>query len=426
MPSETPSPIAATAPTSAPEPESTATPDPTSTATITKTLAASATPAATFPRPVETVPSDSFTIDASTTWHQVVDSLESPDWDCVRGALGESLEGAIAQTEIEQKLLEKLLPCLNPEDSRHILPIIFVASLAREGWDLTPEEVSCLRKEIGDIEVMAYMSGEEGAVEDFAKGTILCVPRPLIHQFTRGLGMERGEASEDEIACLQQGLLDVNWANALADESAATGDFLAVMFECVPGPVISRLVSGLGISVDDLDENEVSCLKARQASFGWLAAQDDETAAVAAVISGLLLCLPAKFASRMVAESGLSDVLEFNPEDLSEEDALCIGSSMAGLDWMALVDDDPAARAEFADALYSCAPGPIIAATIREFGLEMEHIGAEEEACLSEWVAGIDWRGVFADDPNALGSMDAGFRDCLAEVLLNEGGAAAG
>ncbi len=372
------------------------------------------------------VSSDGLTITANTTWQDVFDSLGIGDQDCIRGALGDSLENAIRQTEIGREQIGKLLPCLNPEASREILPVAFTAALVADGWELSQEEVACLRREIGVIDVLDYVSREHKAAEDFGRGTVLCVPKPVIYQFVGGLGVERGELSENEVSCLQQELLDFNWTTILADESAGSGDLLAVLFVCVPDPVISSLISGFGIGVDDLDDSEASCLKAQLASFDWSAVQKDESAAVTAVISDLFLCLPVRIASRIVAESGMSDILGFDPEDLSEEEYLCIGNSMASLDWIALVTDDPAADAEFADALFSCTPKLFITSMINEFGLEMEHLEREEEACLSEWASGLDWRGILADDAGALRSMGAGLQDCLPEILLPEGSAATG
>ena len=246
-------------------PTASALPDPTSTVQIEPT-------ATTVPATPTHIPSGDgavlgFTIDEYTTWRDLFDSRESPDEDCLRRALGESLEGAIAQTDINPILLDKLLPCLDPEISRDILPVVTMVGLAQEGWELSQEEVSCLRKEIGDVEVVAYASGEEGAVEDFAKGTILCVPRPLIHQFVAGLGIESRELSEVEITCLQQGLLAVNWGTVLADESGANRYVLSVLFGCMPDPVISLLISRFGISTADLDENEAICLRERLSSL---------------------------------------------------------------------------------------------------------------------------------------------------------------
>ena len=183
------------------------------------------------------------------------------------------------------------------------------------------------------------------------------------------------------------------------------------------------MIAGMGLSYEDLSEAESTCLRAQMSSFDWSAVEED---AVAAVISDLFLCIPARFASLMVAESGLSDVLGFHPEDLGEEVALCIGNSMASLDWTALVTDDPAATAEFATALYSCAPKLLIDLVIKEFGMGAEYIGEVQEACLNKWASDIDWKNVFSDAPDAFLGLESGFRACLPEVHLSEDGDATG
>ena len=234
-------------------------------------------------------------------------------------------------------------------------------------------------------------------------------------------GLSAGELSEAESTCLREWARDID--PAIFTSAAPPPGAMAEVIACIPDVFVSEMIAGMGLSAEDLSEAESTCLRGQMSSFDWSAVEED---AVAAVISDLFLCIPARFASLMVAESGLSDVLGFHPEDLGEEVALCIGNSMASLDWTALVTDDPAATAEFATALYSCAPKLLIDLVIKEFGMGAEYIGEVQEACLNKWASDIDWKNVFSDAPDAFLGLESGFRACLPEVHLSEDGDATG
>ena len=75
------------------------------------------------------------------------------------------------------------------------------------------------------------------------------------------------------------------------------------------------------------------CLRERLAGIDWAAAESEEVSMVAALISELFFCVPGPLATQMIAESGSSEILGFNPEDLSQEEAHCVGTRMAGMDW---------------------------------------------------------------------------------------------
>ena len=399
-------------PTAEPDPTPTATPEPTATSTPRPSPTVTQTPET--PESTTQVQIDPVLSEIFARLGLSAEELSEAESTCLREWAGDIDPAIFTSAAQPPGAMAEVVACI---------PDVFISEMiARMGLsygDLSEAESSCLREWAGDIDPAIFTSAEpppEAVAE-----VVACIPDVFISDMIERMGLSYEHLSEAESSCLREWGGDID--PAIFASAAPPPGAMAEVIACIPDVFVSEMIAGMGLSAEDLSEAESTCLRGQMSSFDWSAVEED---AVAAVISDLFLCIPARFASLMVAESGLSDVLGFHPEDLGEEVALCIGNSMASLDWTALVTNDPAATAEVAAALYSCAPKLLIDLAIKEFGMGAEYIGEVQEACLNKWASDIDWKNVFSDAPDAFLGLESGFRACLPEVHLSEDGDATG
>ena len=263
---------------------------------------------------------------------------------------------------------------------------------------------------------------------EFIASVFSCAPEQVIYSFVQVIGIEEGDLSKDEVSCFQERLAVIDWSLILDQDSADPGDFIAMIFECVPDPLISLVMEGFGIRFEELSDVDASCLRERLGGIDWAATLNDEKSATADLISNMIFCVPGQWASRMISETGLGAQYGFNPEDLSDEDADCFRDRIVSLDWGALGEKEPAAMGEFTAGLYSCAPKLLagIISSSSDFGVEPLELTVEQVDCLGELADRLDWAGIFSDNPASFQTFDMALQTCLPDEKDTENAEASG
>ena len=122
-----------------------------------------------------------------------------------------------------------------------------------EGTELDTEELSedqrsCLREWVAGADLIALATAPEdpAVIDDFAPNLWRCVPDLLISPMLRAMGVEMEELSEDERSCLREWVAGANLiALATAPEDPAViDDFVAHLESCVPDRFDSAASTG--------------------------------------------------------------------------------------------------------------------------------------------------------------------------------------
>ena len=351
----TPAATPTTAPAAAtPTPASAAPPPGQATATATATVAPSASPS---PVPVAAggVAELGLAIERDTRWGDLFETLTAAERSCFREEFGAALDETLAQP-LEQDATEAwevtAFACLAPATARAVLLETVLAGMAEDGVEPGAEERACLRATVAAADIPAVLAAEHEGDPAFA---------------------------------------------------AFAGAFLA----CLPDVFLDLLLLGAGLEAAGLGAEERACLLEAFDAADWAAAYAGGEGASATFAVELWGCVPALFVSSVLHEE----------VTLSEADAACLRAVFAALDPAELVaayeGDGDAAGAAFGE-IVSCVPGLMLAGAFGpELGLDLSEA---EEACLRDALAGLDWDGRRAVDPDA--EIALGVVRCVPDLLL--------
>ena len=226
-------------------------------------------------------------IDGGTAWRDLYETLGESERSCLREELGEAR-------------LQEVLD----------LPIIFEGD--PEAWMATVYR--CLEPERGRAVFVAAFMAEIAEDEEF-------------------------EFSESEQACLRETVAELDPADTIiamtsgADDSAAAAEFLSSVVSCIPDLFISGLVEELGVSMEDLSEEETACLREWAAELDWallLGASDSDDAAVfLSAVGGIFGCIPELVLSDVLRDDSAVDAPPTEP-DFGAAQPLAVGEPVEG------------------------------------------------------------------------------------------------
>ena len=285
-----------------PAPDETTTPVGTQEATPTPSATSTATPASTTPPPTGAVLA--LAIDSDTRWQELFDEFTVPEQACIRGALGEDLEATLGRpvlTDEDTQASEvALFSCLSPATARGVLLYSVIAGFEEtEGRPISLDEANCLHERVADADVAGFIAGTfnglDAAAEEFVFGLMGCFPDLFLSAFLAEAGMTLEELREEEASCLREWSASADWQLFLSgdtDETLLAG-FLPGLANCAPDLLLGFFLEASGITLDELGAEETSCLREWLAGLDWDALLIDSEGTAAAVASaGLARCLP--------------------------------------------------------------------------------------------------------------------------------------
>ena len=320
----------------------------TATTASTTTTASSTTTAPT--ETTETAADFDVSVDASTEWGEVFEALTTTEQECVRDSFeGELLESVLArpvmsESDTPEAWEVSMFSCLAPQTARAVFLALLVAGMEEDGLFLIDADARvCLNEWVSGIDVVATMvalsADDAEAAGEVTTAFMRCNPDLFTSLMLEETGLTLDDLSEEEATCLREWAADTNWATLLTgDDLALLGDFLPDLIACAPDMFIASVLEDTGLTLDDLSEEEATCLREWAADTDW-------------------------------------------------------ATLLAGDDFAVLVD--------FLPDLFSCAPDMFIASVLEDTGLTLDDLSEEEATCLREWVTDFDWATLFtgfADD----------------------------
>ncbi len=375
--------------------EHTPTPGPTATPTGTQTAAATSEQAPT---------KESLVIDEGTTLQELLDHSDASELECIDAALGESMERTMGFPAIDRDL-SKLVPCLSPETGRDLILTDDLSDLARDGWHLSEEEVSCLREVTASTDPALVMAGDRIEGGKFITGTFSCFPNPLIYALVQAFGIKRGDLNQTELSCLTNNLSGIDFSLFAGMDQADPWEFNAHIIPCLPDQFIASFIEESFLpGSKELSSEQVSCLRKDLAELDW-SSFDKDSANVAHLLSALFYCIPGPMASNMT-RSMLSFHLGhfagtwFNNDELSEMQITCLRERTDDIDWEAFINGDQLAAGEIAKSLFNCAPDILIKLLTPGDGLEKANLDEDELYCIRKQVGEFDWSRFIATVPD--------------------------
>ncbi len=189
---------------------------PTSKPTPVPTATATATPVATTEL--------SIVITDETPWREVFDILTPAEQSCIRDAANTDLDAALdlivfSEVDVPTEQEVGLFACLSPEFARAMMISGAFSMLAEEdGIVPNADELACVEEAIADVDIAALIATESYDSLGWSLVTAIlgCVPDSILSV----MEMEAAELSPEDLACLQEWWLDIDYGEWLKSESS--------------------------------------------------------------------------------------------------------------------------------------------------------------------------------------------------------------
>ena len=236
----------------------------------------------------------------------------------------------------------------------------------------------------------------------------------LISEMIVEFGLTMEDLSQEEMTCLRRLAPTVDWVGLLAEDPTILGEVMSDLVTCIPDLLISEMIVEFGLTMEDLSREEVTCLRRWASTVDWVGLLAEDPTILGEVMSDLVTCIPDLLISEMIVEFGLT------MEDLSQEEMTCLRESVTAAGWTGLLAEDPDEIGKSVSGLLSCVPDLLISEMIVEFGLTMEDLSQEEMTCLRRLAPTVDWVGLLAEDPTILGEVISDLVTCIPDLLISE------
>ena len=253
------------------------------------------TPSSTTSTPASTttVPSDpteaaadfDIRVDADTEWGEVFDALTASEQECIRDAFdGSTLESVLERSVISESGTPAaweilIFSCLAPEVAQAVFLSSMVAGMEEDGaFGIDADGEACLAEWVAGLDVVATMAalsvGNAEAEEEVATSFMTCNPDMFVSLMLNlfdslmfeetGLTLE--DLSEEEASCLREWVTGADWTTHI---TAAADGFIPDLLVCAPDLFLSSMLEETGLTLEDLSEEEASCLRAWVADADW-------------------------------------------------------------------------------------------------------------------------------------------------------------
>ena len=254
---------------------------PTSTTTTSSTTTV---PSSTTTAPSETTEATAdfdVSVDADTEWGEVFDALTTTEQECVRDSFeGDLLESVLArpvmsESETPEAWEVSMFSCLAPQTARAVFLALLVAGMEEDGLFLIDADARvCLNEWVAGIDVVATMvalsADDAEAAGEVTTAFMRCNPDLFTSLMLEETGLTLEDLSEEEATCLREWAADTDWATLLAgDDFAVLVDFLPDLFSCAPDMFIASILEDTGLALEDLSEEEATCLREWVTDFDW-------------------------------------------------------------------------------------------------------------------------------------------------------------
>lgn len=250
------------------EPEQAPQPSPTATATATPTAtpstAATATPTTTAPptratpaaTPASTSDDLGVVITPDTTWQDLFETLSMTEQSCLRDELGAELQGLLPRALLSESTTPDAevvaYSCLAPATARAVVREVLFLGMTDEGFEASDDELACLEEALAHVDVVALVASDESdpTVVEFMPNLISCIPDVWIGLLAESLGLDVDALSEDERACLRE-LVVESAADIVSSDSGGDTELILGLLACVPSLADAMAGADAGDTADD-------------------------------------------------------------------------------------------------------------------------------------------------------------------------------
>ena len=189
-----------------------------------------------------------FAIDEDTTLREVFNLFAGSEQACVRDVLGDELESmldmpVLSEDDIDQSIAE-IFSCLDPQTAREFFLSATIAALIagteEEGLstEIGTDERACIRDRLADIDVASLI---DILVYESADPVILnllgCIPDLFIESILAEEGVALDELTDEQWSCLRGLVADTDWTALGLGAESEGAELLAFsfgLFACVP------------------------------------------------------------------------------------------------------------------------------------------------------------------------------------------------
>ena len=321
---------APTSTTTAPTSTTTA-PTSTTTAPTSTTTAPTSTTTAIPSDTTETVARSDLRVDTDTRWEEVFDALTTTEQECFRDTFeGDSLESVLGRSVIsesdtppeEWEIL--MYSCLPPQTAQSVFLDTLVAGLADDEVFVIDADVeACLAEWVAGLDVAATIVGLAAGDPETAGATttaiFTCAQDLVVSLLFTDTGLTLEDLSEEEMSCLRTWVTDIDWTALLGDDPSVLMGLIPDLVACSPSLFISAILAVTGLTLEDLSEEEASCLRAWVTDSDWtalLADSTDDPSGLFAFLPTMFDCLPDLSWSEPAARPWGEVIEEATPVDI--------------------------------------------------------------------------------------------------------------
>ena len=273
----------------------------TTTTSSTTTAPSSATTAPS--ETTEAAPDFDASVDADTEWGEVFDALTTTEQDCIRDSFeGDLLESVLArpvmsESDTPEAWEVSMFSCLAPQTARTVFLALLVAGMEEDGVFLIDADAeACLDEWVAGIDVVATMvalsADDAEAAGEVTTAFMRCNPDLFISLMLEETGMTLEDLSAEEATCLREWATANDWATLFTGFAEDPVNLFGLdLFACTPDMFIASMLEDTGLSLEDLSEEEATCLREWVTDFDW-ATLFTGFAEDPLYLFGLLECVP--------------------------------------------------------------------------------------------------------------------------------------
>ncbi len=247
-------------------------------------------------------------VDTHTEWGDVFDALTRAEQECVRDTFdGDTLESVLAlpvmsEAETPEAWVILIFSCLAPETAQAVFLSTMVAGMGEdEAFELDADTEACLAEWVAGLDVVATMLAlsidDTEVTGDVTTAFLACNRDLIVSLMLEETGLTLEDLSEEEASCLREWITDTDWTNLLtgsADDPSDLMGFAADLIECAPDIFISSMLEETGMTLEDLSEEEASCLREWVTDTDWtsLLTGSADDLGLFEFLPGLFDCVP--------------------------------------------------------------------------------------------------------------------------------------
>ncbi len=252
------------------------------------------------------------TLDRSTSWQDVFETLTASEQACIRDQFGDEAAALLAREVLREETTPAwetdLFACLAPETGRDLLLGSLLAGMEEEGMEAGAAEMACLREVLAGVDPATVVAAREDDGPEgnaFLAGIWRCLPELLFESVAAEIGVDSDAVSEPERACIREWARELD-VIALLDAMDAGDDAPLVeltfgLFRCSPS-----LLASFGGGGPEIDPEAEACLRRLLDETEASDLVGEDSPGAERFYTGLLVCLPvlSQFTDAASAASG--------------------------------------------------------------------------------------------------------------------------